>query len=1099
MKTLLKGFWKAVFLILATTGQALADIEYKVWGELPSLGHDLDRVASMFSDSGLATFAGAIFMVGLVGGGGAALMAALRGQQPRFLPMIAAMVFGAMVWIGFIVPKEQIFIIDEVTQQHHVTKPLPIALTKTLEMTNKFEQFAVKLYDTSAPIGSPMFAKTGFVAFDLLKNLGATASLHNVNMGGGQFYLTASLTEYSKRCIIPEILNPTIFPMMSEDSLLDANAQNGLLIAELEKAANPALSIVVYKSTGQQVVTCAEAYQQIKSAYMVASINNPTLRTGCIRHSFASDALCTSAVGHLLNVAQGVGVPGGGGGAGVSTDPSTYLNDLAFFKGIVDIMPAFGSDAATIANAGRVAVEQSNGAFTRHMASAGAKTRWLLRFALFLSPLLAMFLLTPRADKVVGAWFYLIVLNTVSFIVILVGYSLYMSTISQCADLGQMEALGCLMGTGFDLEAATSSITTITLLAGAILGMVWRSGDAAFAQMLRSHDQSAAAGGAVGIGRSAEVAADSAKSYGRAHGISEEAWTALAKGGDRWAQAGRGSAYSELAQGAEAAGRWQQAGGGDAATAARDYAGQLQGAADMGGVTQQLDAARKNAALQGTDANKRAERTLAEQAQLSAYQTASPTAQLTEKMQRAGETDPAAFAQREAAAQAVGQVADMKAVERDPEAMEQSRIYSNLEGVKSFEQKAKVFGIEDPGELAQATVGAKGESYTRATIAGTATGHTTFDSNNKPVRTTEKISVNSDNLAAVKELLTEGGWKGTDGSMQTLQKLVATGRAAEVAITRAGGVDGQITTATVDSGVTVQSTDKGRVDTGSATTHDSSHTTTTLTTIMTGNRSEQWNTNLTHAGAGTVFHGSALETMTTDGSQAHIKGSGMGQSINDDAAFAGKAANWASFMTSQLAQFESRTGSDTDTSGAQISVNAGVDGKVRAGTPDFVPAGGSISAHAGLSGSGSMGVNSNDTITRNLTTQKLNSMAHDTRAEVMKTAKAQGWTSAQQAQAFDKQLGEKVKGFAGQAGVAQPQQTHHGASKVTEPVKSAIESAKAKISKVPGGSKAAQQISDLQQQVDSKQSGQQPGGGQSQARPGGDLEAIRQRHAAMKK
>lgn len=296
-------------ILLLIPALAFADVEIYTYGSHDVVVGAYKFAALVTSGAGFKAIFAGLTILGAIGCGIAAIKKA-AGGSPFTLAAFFPLFVGVGLFLAGIVPRENMWIIDNVTGDVDTVADVPVAISKTSWIINSIEDMIIKSSDIAA-FGGVTYAQGGVIAADLAKAAGYSSA--------DDKQASALLADYTKTCIIAEMERPeNLSPAITLEGLMSPPAGVSLL-KYIKGAENPA----IFMPDGAGSTTCTAAYEKIESLLA----NNPnSLKKMCLANGVNNTAGCETVANSMLDSIRTAapGLPG--------------LNDMYQNNAVAEIM-----------------------------------------------------------------------------------------------------------------------------------------------------------------------------------------------------------------------------------------------------------------------------------------------------------------------------------------------------------------------------------------------------------------------------------------------------------------------------------------------------------------------------------------------------------------------------------------------------------------------------------------------------------------------------------------------------------------------------------------------------------------------------------------
>lgn len=512
---------------------AFAEVDYYTYGGFGPVSSAFQRVALLFGANGYKTFIAAMGILSVVFAGIGLYAKSLVGKPQTGLSLIAPVLMGGMIYAGFFVPKESVHIYDPVLNQNLTVGDVPMGVSRTSYVLNLIEKFAVDLLDNNpSAIGEPRYQDVGVVGFN---TLGATAA---ATIGGAA--LSQTISTYITDCAVFE-MSRTDGTLTADDLMCTPSGSS--FIAILGNASNPAVYTMEYlDGTSGTAKDCATVYNMIQT-YIDNPVNAASgIASACQSEGFTDIGQCQTVVGNILMSLGPV--------MGASTNmPSFIGNNVAAYVTTEALMNGSASTAAQFS----VLKGEAEKGMSVGVTSSIINPRMInayIAYALVLTPILVLFLVTPMAQKVIMLIISMYSWNLIARIVDVLTYHNWAADFIQHAPTMKCTtAAGAVGGAGGEfaisflpfMNSHLGSLgdlrSSAFLLATAISGALFKFGDSALSRLADRADAN--------YKKQQEGFADKRHAHQEAEATQRAAWKAALADGTSISNVARAREYTE--------------------------------------------------------------------------------------------------------------------------------------------------------------------------------------------------------------------------------------------------------------------------------------------------------------------------------------------------------------------------------------------------------------------------------------------------------------------------------------------------------------------------------------------------------------------------
>ena len=425
------------FLFQVSSAYAVSPPE--TWNYTTHGGYDAaveawKRVSLLFSHSGFLSLFATTFIAGILGFVISLLLKAAVGARISFQMWFTYLLAGALIYLAFIVPKDNIIIYDETLNRGpYQVDGVPKILATTAGILNKIEKGIVELIaQSSDPVQDYRYNPAG-IAFN---------SLGSVEIKQIPSYKFQTLYNYFKDCIV---VGAEMGTYLNWDDLTSGRKT---LIDAVNAAANPALYTVVYNQDGSDsTLDCRSASSTVIN--YINSIDNfdKALRAGCARagydpDSVASYQMCKNMMGSAASFLLYK--------AGLSLSSPNLLATVLQQMLFSHISQTYVLNNGPAAVGAYLATQKTTGSFIGLGIHANS---WipelkesLSAIVIALSPFILIFLVSPLAGRafsvLVGMLLWITIWGVVDALIFSFGLSMAGSTAKYLATGGNSEGFG---------------------------------------------------------------------------------------------------------------------------------------------------------------------------------------------------------------------------------------------------------------------------------------------------------------------------------------------------------------------------------------------------------------------------------------------------------------------------------------------------------------------------------------------------------------------------------------------------------------------------------------------------------------------------------
>ncbi len=451
-------FITILFCALLAPGKALAATanEYYVWNGFGPVSSAFQKVALIFSDNSYLVFFTCFAVLAITFGAASAYAKMLGGGSGGYLTWMLPVMFGTMIYLGFLVPKTHIEIYDAVLNQNVSIPGVPVGIVYTATMLNHVERALVGIVNTSAPIGRDYTLTAGGIGIDLLGKT-AASTVHDANA-------SRTMGEFVQKCVMFELSRPGT--TMSMQNLLVTSGGTTILDAMVD-AKNPAVYTVNYMTNpAGDPMTCSNTYDALKTYYtsssnMALAISNACGSAGIDPTDGAAVARCQGIISDTASNTFGTTVDATGlvSNAAIATITANYLKN------------ASAQVATEISAASNITQSGGGEGFTSIFNSISRSA--FTAFVIALIPLVALFIPTPLCKNalamIFGLFVWVIVWNVCELVIHHFFMDYYYRTVTSVTNAGLgMQAMldipsyaSVTMGTFGKLKAGAAGFATV--------------------------------------------------------------------------------------------------------------------------------------------------------------------------------------------------------------------------------------------------------------------------------------------------------------------------------------------------------------------------------------------------------------------------------------------------------------------------------------------------------------------------------------------------------------------------------------------------------------------------------------------------------------
>jgi len=384
------------FLFLPSMGYAF-EADYYSYNGFQETVDAFKRISFIFNDTDYQSVLYTTAVLGILIAGIVVFGKGLSGQGGHPLTWFVPIIFGVIVYQGLIIPKDKIHIYDRVLNAYEAVSGVPDGIIIMATMLNKVERIFIDIVDKNTVNPWADFEKeAGGISFKLIEK--ATANYIDVE----DVYLTKSIKQYYNDCGIISLGIPGSTVTINELRRGTTNMK-----ATLEKMNSPALSTTYYTTAKKwgELLTCQDAWTNINTLLSTVTTWDEPINAVCSKAGFSVGS-ATQLTQCKTQLAKAQEVYGLVGGSAINFIRNSYLSNA-----ILEETMSGSIDSAQTMLANRNLMVQSVGSSAMINEWMPKVRAWVLTVILGLTPMIAIFLLTPlflKAAALIGGmliWF----------------------------------------------------------------------------------------------------------------------------------------------------------------------------------------------------------------------------------------------------------------------------------------------------------------------------------------------------------------------------------------------------------------------------------------------------------------------------------------------------------------------------------------------------------------------------------------------------------------------------------------------------------------------------------------------------------------------